>query len=46
MLDELAGGRTRLRVVQSDVPAEILGPDVLAGFGSFLDKLAAYVETL
>ncbi len=46
MLDEFAGGRTRLRVVQSDVPAEIVGPDVLAGFGSFLDELAAYVETL
>lgn len=40
------GSRTRLSVHQTDVPKEILGPEVLAGFNSYLDKLAAYLATL
>lgn len=39
------GGRTLLSVRQTDVPVEILGPEVQAGFSSFLDKLAAFLAT-
>jgi uncharacterized protein YndB with AHSA1/START domain len=42
MFDELEGGRTRLSVRQTDVPQDILGPEVQAGFSSYLDKVAAY----
>jgi len=42
MTFEDLGGRTLLRVHQTDVPADILGPETDAGFNSYLDKVEAY----
>ena len=43
---DLGNSRTEVRIRQTNVPAAMLSPEAQAGFGTSLDKFAAYLESL
>jgi uncharacterized protein YndB with AHSA1/START domain len=45
-LVDLGGGRTEVKITQSNVPAAFRSPEAQAGFKTSLDRFAAYLATL